>query len=240
MCLEIIEHSQKLNVYMFKRDTQNFSITLYVVVFLGEFFLPVAYTLNNILTNNGSNSSGRCPLTCIMEESDICECTNGSTTGVLFDNNVPDIDTTKTEWASGVYTIHTSNSEVDIGFKFQQPIALQVIKLNIFFCTAWSIPTGGIDIMVLHGQLFPNTVGASVIGNISLNRDLQNCYSFITVFVNISIVVNSTNYFIKFSGPTPLGRIYIGEVKFSDDIIKISGEPSKPKDNKTSEWFSLK
>ena len=195
-------------------------MSLYI---LGEIFLTVAYTLNNIRTNNGSNSSGRCPLNC-MEGGDICECTNGNTTGVLIDNNVPNIDTTKTEWASGVYTLYTFNSEVDIGFKFQQPIALQVIQLNIFFCTAWSIPTGGIDIMVLHGQLFPNTAGAYVIGNISLNRDLRNCDSFIAVFVNISIVVNSTIYFIKFSGPTPLGRIYIGEVKFSDDKIKISGE----------------
>ena len=195
-------------------------MSLYI---LGEIFLPVAYTLNNIMTNNGSNSSGRCPLNCIMEGGVVCECTNGSTTGVVIDNNVPIIDNTTTEWASGIYTLSTSNSKVDIGFKFQQPIALKFIKLNIFFCTAWSIPTGGIDIMVLHGQLFPYTARAYVIGNISLNRDLQNCYSFITVFVNISIVVNSTIYFIKFSGPTPLGGIYIGEVKFSDDLIKISG-----------------
>ena len=196
-------------------------MSLYV---LGEFFLPVAYTLNNIMTNNGSHSSGRCPLNCIMEAGVVCECTNGSTTGVLIDNNVPNIDTTKTEWASDVYTIRTSKSEVDIGFKFQQSIALQVIKLNIFFCTAWSIPNGGIDIMVLHGQVFPNTAGAYVIGNISLNRDLQNCDSFITVCVNISRVVNSTYYVIQFSAPTTLGRIYIGEVKFSNDIIKISGK----------------
>ena len=124
-----------------------------------------------------------------------------------------------------MYTVDTTQRSIAIGFMFEQPITLQAIELNMFFCKEWHIPSGAITITIFQSLLYPNFAPTLMIGNISLSSDKMNCNSLCTLNIHISSsILNSEIVFMQFSGQTRLGGLYIGEVKFSDTGNQNSSE----------------
>ena len=205
----------------------NVNYLYYFIYVIGAVYKPVAYTLDSVTARNGSNSSGGCPTDCRTQSDDtnLCECTEGNTTGVLIDGIVPNIDTSQTNsWAANIYTIYTQHDNIAIGFMFEQPIALQAIELSMFFCNTLHSPNGAIAIKIFQEMTFPNFSPTNMIGNKSLSSDKMNCNSLCTFYINISSIVNSEIVFVQFVGQTQLGGLYIGEVKFSDTGNQNSSE----------------
>ena len=80
-------------------------------------------------------------------------------------------------------------------------------------------------ISVYRSLLFPAfqpPSGLPPLGNVTVTSDQQNCNSLIRISINTQTDIAYTNYFILFSGSSSVGRIYIGEVTFSDEDISTS------------------
>ena len=80
-------------------------------------------------------------------------------------------------------------------------------------------------ISVYRSLLFPAfqpPSGIPPFGNVTLTSDHQNCNSLIRILITTETDQPYINYFIVFSSITTVGGIYIGEVKFSDELISTS------------------
>ena len=196
-----------------------------LMTYLGAFIHPTAYTLTAVTSMNGSPVNGNCPQECV--EGDVCDCTNTTLniTGVLIDGVVPTIDITqrRTTWARQLLTVRTGGQRYVIGFRFGSRIILRVVELYVFHCPSWSIGTDTINIY--NVLTFPNFVKQfNSARNVTLTRDMENCESLTRVSIPLQTVTsmnNISNYFIEFtnSNGTLVQQLYIGEVRFSDQLI---------------------
>ena len=200
---------------------------------LGAFIRPTSFTLTGLLSQNGSDANGGCPQVCVvpvMMSNTVCDCT-GQTTDIsgitLINDVVPTFESdVPGAWASDLYTAKTSQNSYALGFQFDSTMAftLREVELYLFFCPSWNLHPS-LTISVYRSILFPDffpPTGLTPLGNVTLTRDHQNCVSLIRISITTQTVEANINYFIVFSSPTIVGGIYIGEVKFSDQLISPS------------------
>ena len=198
---------------------------------LGAFFRPTSFTLTELSSQNGSDAHGGCPQVCVMTSNMVCDCTGQTTdlSGITLINDV--VPTFASDvpgaWASDLYTVRTSRISYALGFQFDSTMAfaLREVELYLFFCPSWGIPQQVVTISVYRSLLFPDFVpptGLPPLGNVTLTSDQQNCNSLTRISITTQTDTAYTNYFITFSVATTVGGIYIGEVKFSDELISTN------------------
>ena len=73
---------------------------------------------------------------------------------------------------------------------------------------------------LLYPVFFPPT-GLPPLGNVTLTSE-ENCNSLTRIAITTRTDTAYTNYFIVFSSSITVGGVYIGEVKFSDQLISTS------------------
>ena len=201
-----------------------------VVLFLGAFIRPESFILTELLSQNGSDANGGCPQVCVLSTM-VCNCF-GQTTDIsgitlindavpIFESDVPGA------WASDLYTLLITQSSYALGFQFDIAMAftLREVEIYLFFCPSWNIPLQGVTISVYSSILFPDffpPTGLPPLGNVTLTSDQQNCNSLTRISITTQTDRAYTNYFIEFSSSGIVGRIYIGEVNFSDEVISTS------------------
>ena len=202
----------------------------------GAFFPPTAYTLSGVMSVNGSDATGGCPQACVqtMLTNTYCECAEtagaGTFTGVIIDGVVPTLDTSQRgTWAIQLLTVKGNTQNIRIGFRFQNTVMLREVELYLFYCPPWNIggSPDGIDtiINIYNALVFPpfvNSFGDSV-GNVTLTNDMANCDSLTRVSIPLQGVRNTLIYFIEFTNSQLIQRIYIAEVRFSDELISTPG-----------------
>ena len=199
---------------------------------LGAFIRPRSFTLTNkLLSQNGSDANGGCPQVCVLSIM-VCDCTGQTTdlSGITLINDVvPTFESDVPGWASDLYTVRTSKLSYVLGFQFDNTItmglALREVELFLLFCPSWSIPGQSLTISVYRSLLFPDyrpPSGLPPLGNVTLTDDHQNCNSLTRISITTQTDAAYTNYFIVFSSASAVGGIYIGEVKFNDDLTSTS------------------
>ena len=162
----------------------------------------------------------------------VCDCT-GQTTDIsgitLINDVVPTFETDDVlgAWASDLYTAFASGNSYALGFQYDinMAFALREVEIYLFFCPSWNIPQERLTISVYRSLLFPNfqpPSGLPPLGNVTLTSDQQNCNSLTRIAITTQTDAAYTIYFIVFSYSTTIGGIYIGEVKFSDELISTS------------------
>ena len=192
------------------------------MTYLGAFIHPTAYTLTFVISLNGSSVNGSCPQECVG--GDVCDCTNTTLniTGVLIDGVVPTIDITqrRTTWAGQLLTVKPNRLDYAIGFRFESRIMLCEVELYVFHCPSWNIGTDTINIY--NALKFPNFIKQfNSAGNVTLTSNMENCESLTRVSIPLQTTVNTSNYFIEFTNSNGMAvqHVYIGEVRFSDQLI---------------------
>ena len=161
----------------------------------------------------------------------MCDCTGHTTdiSGVTLINDV--VPTFESDvpgaWASDLYTARTSQNSYALGFQsaITMAFALREVELYLFFCPSWNIPQEILTISVYRSILFPEFLpptGLPPLGNVTMTSDQQNCNSLTRIVITTQTDAAYTNYFIVFSSSTTVGGVYIGEVKFSDQLISTS------------------
>ena len=166
-----------------------------------------------------------------MMSNTVCDCT-GQTTDIsgitLINDVVPTFETdVPGAWSSDLYTARASQNSYTLGFQFDISMAfvLQEVELYLFFCPSWGIPQESLTISVYRSFLFPAfqpPTGLPPLGNVTLTSDLENCNSLTRIVITTQTDAAHTVYFIVFSYSTTVGGVYIGEVKFSDQLISTS------------------
>ena len=161
----------------------------------------------------------------------VCDCT-GQTTDIsgitLINDVVPTFETdVPGAWASDLYTVFTTQNSYTLGFQYDinMLFALREVELYLFFCPSWNIPRESLTISVYRSLLFPNFLppsGLPPLGNVTLTSDQQNCNSLTRIVITTQTDSAYTTYFIVLSSSTTVGGVYIGEVKFSDQLISTS------------------
>ena len=193
----------------------------------GALHTPSKFTLTRVSSAHESHANAGCPTTCVKMQSSVrvCDCVGVTTdrTGItLIDGVVPMFDDTQPNWAAKLYTATTTQDNLLIDFKFPSSFMLRQVDLSLFFCPPQMIPNEGvISISVFQSLLFPRANKGSLLGNISLSVNGQNCVELI----NKSIATNPSmynQYLIEFSMATNLGGIYIGELTFLDEVSPSS------------------
>ena len=198
---------------------------------LGAFIRPTSFTLTGLSSRNGSDANGGCPQVCGLSEMVVCDCTEQTPdiSGVALINDV--IPTFESDvpgaWASDLYTAFTSQNSYALGFQFDitMAFALREVELYLIYCPSWNIPQQDVTISVYRSLLFPAfqpPIGLPPLGNATLTSEQQNCRSLTRISITTQTEAAYTNYFIVFSTSTTLGEVYIGEVKFSDELISTS------------------
>ena len=189
------------------------------MTYLGAFIHPTAYTLTNVTSMNGSAVNGSCP--CVG--SDVCNCTNTALniTGVLIDGVVPTIDIPqrRTTWARQLLAVRAAKQDYVIGFRFGSRFILSEVELYVFHCPSWDI--GADTINIYNALKFPNFIKQfNSAGNVTLTSNMENCESLTRVSIPLQTTVNTSNYFIEFTNSNGnVLQLYIGEVRFSDQLI---------------------
>ena len=174
---------------------------------------------------NGSDADGGCQQECVGEPSGIrrCECIGtereGNITGVLIDGVMTTIDTSlRGNWASQLFTVLVNAHSYALGFRFQSRVVLQEVELYVLYCPAWQI--GATTINVYDSTTYPSfTRVAPSVGNVNLTSNMQNCESLTRVSIPLQTTLRVSSYFIEFTNPTIVHRLYIAEVRFSDQPI---------------------
>ena len=194
----------------------------------GAFFHPTAYTLNGVMSVNGSDPTGGCPHACVQSNS-YCDCAGtagvGTFTGVIIDGVVPTLDTSQRgTWATQLFTVRGNSRTFRIGFQFQNTVMLRGVELYLFYCPSWKIggsPVGTNTINIYNAILFPTFVdsfGGSV-GSVTLTSDMANCESLIRVSIPLQGHMAVLNYFIEFTSQGSFQGVHIAEVRFSNELI---------------------
>ena len=158
----------------------------------------------------------------------VCDCF-GQTTDIsgitLINDVVPTFETdVPGAWASDLYTVLASKKSHALGFQFEA-FALREVELYLFFCPSWNIPQESLTISVYRSVLYPDfhpPTGLPPLGNVTMTSDQQNCNSLTRIVITTQTVAAYISYFIVFSSATTVGGVYIGEVKFSDQLISTS------------------
>ena len=195
----------------------------------GALYTPTKFTLTDVSSAHGSDANAGCLSACVemLSRVKVCDCvgvTNDTTGITLIDGVIPSmLDILQTNWAAQLYTASTIYDNWKIDFLFEDNFLLRQVDLSLFFCPTQMIPNQGLlSIFVYQSILFPTANKGQFLGNISLSVDGQNCENLL----NISILTNSElmymQYFLEFTMENRLGGIYIGEVKFSDEVTLSS------------------
>ena len=200
----------------------------------GAFFYPTAYTLNEVMSVNGSDATGGCPQACVQTVS-YCDCTGtagaGTFTGVIIDDVVPTVDThQRGTWATQLFTVRGNAQNIRIGFQFQNTVMLREVELYLFYCPPWGIggSPNGIDTIIniynaISFPVFVNTFGGSV-GSVTLTNDMANCDDLTRVSIPLQGDRSTLIYFIEFTNSQQsIHWIHIVEVRFSDELIPTPG-----------------
>ena len=196
---------------------------------LGTFIRPTSFTLTGLSSQNGSDANGGCPQVCVLSNM-VCDCTGQTAdiSGVTLINDV--VPTFESDvpgaWASDLYTVHTSQNSYALGFQFDSTMAftLREVELYLFICPSWGIPGQSVTISVYRSLLFPDFLPPTgpPLGNVKLTSDLVNCICLTRISITTQTDTAYTDYFIVFSSSITVGGVYIGEVKFSDQLISTS------------------
>ena len=174
---------------------------------------------------NGSPVNGSCPQECVgmVRDTRTCDCTtvpDQNTIGVLIDSVIPTINTGQNGWASQFFTVDARKHCYVISIRFGSSIMLREVELHVFHCPSWNIGADTINIYNAHN--FPSSIRVfNSAGNASLTSDMENCDSITRVTISLQTTINTSNYFIEFtnSNGTLIQQVYIGEVRFSDQLI---------------------
>ena len=161
----------------------------------GAFFPPTAYTLNGVMSVNGSDATGGCPQACVqtMSINAYCDCT-GTTgaetiTGVIIDGVVPTLDTSQRgTWTTQLLTVRGNAQNIRIGFRFQNTVMLREVELYLYYCPFWNIggsPMGMNTINIYNIILFPTFIDSfgDSVGSVTLTSDMANCESLTRVSI---------------------------------------------------------
>ncbi len=174
---------------------------------------------------NGSDANAGCPIVCRMSGGageSYCECTGqlSHTNGTLIDGIIPTFNVRQRgTWASQLYTVDVTTPSYAIGFIFSSSFMLQEVELSIFLCTPWSIPRSGLTINIHRDLVFPAFTSTTPIGSTTLTLE-ANCSSLETIYITTSPSRDGNVYVIEFTNSLTLGKIYIGEVIFRDEVTQ--------------------
>ena len=213
----------------------------------GAFIHPTAYTLNGVMSVNGSDATGGCPQACMqtMSTNTYCDCAGtagaGTFTGVIIDGVVPTLDTSQRgTWANQLVTMRGSTQNIRIGFRFQNAVMLHEVELYLFYCPNWNIggsPVGTNTINIHNALVFPTFVdsfGGSV-GSVTLTVEMIECENLTRVSIPLQGSRIVSQYFLEFTVSQLFNRwIHIAEVKFSDELIQTTTSITEPNSGKYS------
>ena len=214
-----------------------------MMVLVGAFLTPNAYTLSEVMAVNGSNANGDCPTECVVLAPGIntCDCTDSTltheffTASVLIDSVVPTIDTSERNsadefvWAAPLLTVRTSTGSVTLGFRFETRVVLCEVELYVFHCPAWGI--GAEDIIIHNGGSFPefNARIFPIRGTAILTSDMQDCTSLTRVSIPLQMATRTSSYFIEINSASGTTKwVHIAEVRFSDQCDSTTMAPTDP------------
>ena len=132
------------------------------------------------------------------------------------------LDVSQPNWAAQLYTATTSQSIWSIEFQFSGSFTLRKVDLSLFFCPLRRIPNLGlISVRVYQSILFPEAHKGLLLGNVTLNVEIQNCADLTQIALPTSLSSVYTQCLIEFSMGNVLGGIYVGEISFRDEIPMI-------------------
>ena len=214
-----------------------------LIVLVGAFLTPNAYTLSGVMAVNGSNANGDCPTECVVLSSGIntCDCTDSTLSdeffivSVLIDGVVPTIDISERNsadefvWAAPLLTVRASAGSVTLGFRFQTRVVLCEVELYVFHCPAWGIGTD--EITIHNGATFPQFIPGTFpsIGRVTLTSDMQDCTSLTRVSIPLQMATSTSSYFIEINSVSgTIEWVYIAEVRFSDQCDSTTMAPTNP------------
>ncbi len=154
-----------------------------------------------------------------------CDCNEqmlmSDVNGSIIDGIIPTFDVSQRGiWASQLYTtVDVTDSSYPIGFRFSRSFMLQEVELSIFLCTPWFIPTSGLTINIHRDIVFPGFTSTTPIGSTTLTLE-SDCMSLDTIYITTSPTRDGNIYVIEFTNSVNVGRIYIGEVIFRDEVTQ--------------------
>ena len=196
----------------------------------GAFFHPTAYTLNGVMSVNGSDATGDCPQACVqtMSTNTYCGCAGtagaGTFNGSIIDGVVPTLDTSQRgTWATQLFTIRENSQNIRIGFQLQNTVMLREVELYLFYCPSWNIggsPVGINTINIYNTLLFPEFIDSfeGSVGSVTLTYNMANCESLTRVSISLQGARNTLFYFIEFTNSQRfIEWLHIAEVRFSDE-----------------------
>ena len=132
----------------------------------------------------------------------------GTITGVLIDGMIPTIDTSQRgNWTSQLFTIQTVYI---LGFRFQSHVALQEVEMYVLLLSMY---------MTSH-HTQASLEQHLVCGSMKLTSNMQNCENLTRVSIPLQTTFRVSSYFIEFTNPMQVHRLYIAEVRFSDQSIQ--------------------
>ena len=176
---------------------------------------------------HGSDANAGCPSACVMMVSGarVCDCFGVSTdrTGItLIDGIIPMLDVSQLNWAAQPYTATSTQNNWNIDFYFADHFMLRQVDLYILICPSQMIPNEGlISVRVYQSIIFPNAVNGLLFGNVTLTVELHNCTDLIEIAIPTSPLSMHIQYLLEFSMENSLGKIYIGEISFRDEIAMV-------------------
>ena len=155
-----------------------------------------------------------------------CDCPgNTPVSGVLIDNDIPNIDTTQRQtWARGLFVVNRNGqNSIVIGFHFNGFIdMLRTVEVTYFDCPIWDAGVSSINIY--SSFAFPSfiTMASTKIGMLSLVGDsFQSCTSLRIVSIPVHATEASSNCFVEFTyvGGSSINTpnwLHLAEIRFSD------------------------
>ncbi len=173
---------------------------------------------------NRNLSSANCPMSCISMRG-ICDCRNSTTSGVLIDNVIPNLNVSQTGvWASQLYATCGTSSTQYLGFKFNTEVTLYKVVIFMFVCYDWNLP--GVDLLIsIYSSLNFESFQTSIqLGNITINETYSNCHSLTAIRVDKLHIISSDQYVIELKRlSNGVGKIYIGEIQFENEYTTTVG-----------------
>ena len=158
----------------------------------------------------------------MVRDTRTCNCStvpDQNTTGVLIDGVIPTIYTNQRGWANQLFTAMPQRGHYVISLRFGNSIMLLAVELYVFHCPSWNI--GADNINIYDAQMFPSFIKQfNSAGNVTLTSDMENCDSITRVYIPLQMTLNTSNCFVEFTNSNGnVLQLYIGEVRFSDQLI---------------------
>ena len=211
-------------------------------MYAAEVFEVVSTTRHGLVTVNGSDGFGGCPLICRREAGgiDVCDCQPNDLTNFLVNGVIPDIGNPNgsNTWASQLFTVErTVRNTAVIGFDLGVPVLPTTVVITMFNCPPWDIYAD--TITVYSSILFPTlslNMFVTPVGSIS--PGCTSCDSLLTFHVPVDVSSGISFYYVEFSDTSPDSTsrewVHLAEISFTNnDPPPPTPDPNTPAPNCT-------